>query len=401
MYRTHFILHVAKFAPKDRNIFPNLSKYCSRNLAQSPKPVTEPNEGANKKSAAIVKAYGEKLVIEEIKHPDPATHKLGKDDVVIQPKTSSLTFADLLMIQGKYQIKPDVPFVAGREVSGKILETGGDVKDFKKGDKIFAFLPNGGGFANTMILPQKNCFALPQNMDYKVASSLYTSYITAYLGLVYKGNLTSHDKVLVTGAGGAVGMAAVDICANAYKTKVIGVTSSPEKSEAIRQKGAFATIELSNLYKTSVNAESEKKKVNGKIIESPIKQKVLALTDGKGVDLIYETLGGSIFEDCVKCLSFDGRLLIIGFSSGTIPSIQTNRLLLKNHTLIGFTMTNYYNQEPNTIFQESFQAISSYWEKSYIHPTIDPQSFDLSKINDAIEYLKHKKSIGKVIINLE
>ena len=241
------------------------------------------------------------LKVKEIDQPDP-----GPDEVCIKVHASGINFPDILIVEGKYQFKPKFPFSPGAETAGEIVSIGNNVKNFKIGQKVIA-MPGHGAFAEYCLSPAKKLIPLNKNIDYEIASILPMVYGTSAHALIQRGKLKKGETLLVHGAAGGVGLAAVEI-GKALGAKVIATASTDEKCQVAKDHGADEIINYSN---------------------GDFKDTVKSMTEGKGADVIYDPVGGDVFDQSLRCIAWEGRLLVIGFTSGRIPSAPANLALLK------------------------------------------------------------------------
>src|SRR5204862_7087961 len=270
--------------------------------------------------AVLCKQYGppESLVIEEL--PSPTA---GPGEVVVSVKAASLNFPDVLIIQNKYQFKPPLPFTPGSEMSGLVKEVGADVKGFKPGDRVIAFTTY-GAFAEEVKVDAGRLVPIPEGMDYNSAAAFLLTYGTSDHALRDRGALKAGETLLVLGAAGGVGIAAIEI-GKALGARVIACASSAEKLEVCRQHGADETIN----YATE-----------------DLRQRIKDLTDGKGIDVIYDSVGGPYTEPAFRSIAWRGRLLLIGFAAGEIPKLPLNLALLKGASIVGVFWGDFTRREP-------------------------------------------------------
>lgn len=299
------------------------------------------------------------------------------DEIVVSVKSCGINFADILICAGKYQVKVNPPFVAGVDFSGDVISVGSNVKTVAEGDRIVAMSNDGGGFGTRCKIDHRNVWKIPDSMDYKTASSFLISYATGLLALSRKACLKAGETVLVTAAAGGTGLAAVDIAANVFGAKVIGACGGEEKCELVKQKGAQYTIDY--------------KKEN-------IRDRIKEITEGKGINVVFDPVGGDLFIDCLKSLSYEGRILTIGYATGKIPQIPANLVLLKSASVIG-AWFGEYKQQNKEVFNETINDVIRLYAEGKINPHIG-QIFPLSQINEAFGYVLSRKSTGKVIVTM-
>jgi len=241
----------------------------------------------------------------------------GEGEVRLRLKACSINFPDLLMIQGKYQFKPDLPFSPGMEGSGIVTELGPGVDNVSVGDEVVAGLRI-GGFAEEVNAAAAACRPIPKGMDFVKAAAYPAAYLTAYVALVVRGNLTAGETLLVHGSTGGVGLAAVEV-GKLLGATVIATSASDEKLKTVKVRGADHVLNVTKGFR----------------------EKVKELTGGKGADVIYDPVGGDVFDESVRCIAWNGRLLIIGFTSGRIPSVPVNMPLIKGFSVVGVRAGEY------------------------------------------------------------
>jgi NADPH:quinone reductase len=304
----------------------------------------------------------------EVPTPEP---KSG--EVLVEIKAASLNFPDLLIVQNKYQFKPTPPFVPGSEYAGVIAAVGPDVKHLKPGDSV-ACLSGTGGFATHTIAPAAQCLPLPPGFPHADAAALIMIYATAHHGLVDRGQVKAGDAVLVLGAAGGVGTAAIQV-AKALGAHVIAAASSDEKCELCRSIGADATI----------NYSREK-----------LREAITAATGGRGPDVVYDPVGGDLAEPALRSLAWRGRYLVIGFASGTIPSLPLNLPLLKGTAIVGVFWGGFARQEPQAARTVLAELVRWYGEGK-IKPVID-QQLPMAELKAAYEYMGSRGVKGKLVM---
>jgi NADPH2:quinone reductase len=242
------------------------------------------------------------LALEERELPDP-----GPGEVKIRLRACAANFPDILMIQGKYQFKPELPFSPGMEGAGDVIAVGAGVEHVQPGDAVVANF-RCGGFAEEVIARAADVRLMPRGLDYNQAASYRVAYLTAYVALMLRGDLQGGETLLVHGATGGVGLAAVEV-GKLFDATVIGTGGSDEKLSVVTRMGADHVI----------NYQQAGGKLGG------FREKVLELTGGRGADVIYDPVGGDVFDESIRCIAWGGRLLVVGFTSGRIPSAPANR----------------------------------------------------------------------------
>jgi NADPH2:quinone reductase len=291
----------------------------------------------------------------------------------VEVRAAGCNFFDILMVQGKYQVKPAFPFVPGAEVAGVVRSVGEGVESFAKGDRVLASAGL-GGFAEIAVVPAASAFPMPEEMSFAEGAALPIIYPTAYAGLVFRAQLRAGETLLVHAAAGGVGLAAVQI-GKALGARVIATAGGADKLEVARRAGADLAIDYST----------------GSWVEA-VKQ----ATGGRGADVIYDPVGGEIFEGSLKCIAWNGRLLVIGFAGGTIPEVKTNRILLKNISVVGVHWGAYATHEPERV-AEVFAGLAKLYESGQVRPLIFA-TYALDDVPKALEALGSRGSYGKVII---
>jgi NADPH2:quinone reductase len=316
---------------------------------------------------------GVSLVNKQIKEPGPK-------EVLVRVKASSVNFPDYLMTQGKYQHKPELPFGMGMEGSGIIEKLGSDVKDFNVSDEITFGALGQGAFSDYLILNERAIDIKPSNLSFSQAAAFQTAYLTAYVSLVRRGNLKKGENLLVHGATGGVGMAAVQL-GKYLGAKVIATGTSEEKLNVTKEWGA------DHIVLTHKEGQVE------------FREEVKDLTNGQGADVIYDPVGGDVFDHSIRCINWGGRILIVGFASGRIPELPINMALIKGFSVIGVRAGEYGRKNPEAGIENN-KAIRDICEKGHFNPYICKE-FSLDKAKDAVQYLSQRKLVGKVVITTD
>ena len=308
------------------------------------------------------------LAVREIAEP-----VLEPGQIVVDVRAAGCNFSDILMVQGRYQVKPPFPFVPGVEIAGVVRELGEGVEDFAVGDRVLA-APGVGGFAECAAVDAGGAFELPDAMSFEEGAALPIVYPTSYAGLVFRADLCAGDDLLVHAAAGGVGLAAVQI-GKALGARVIASAGDTEKCEIALRHGADAAID----YRAEDFVE-----------------RVLALTDGKGADVIYDPVGGDVSDRSLKCIAWNGRLVVVGFASGRVPEFKANRIMLKNIAITGLHWPAYATQDPERV-PIVFDALFELYAQGRIEPVVS-QRFPLDALPAALEALGSRKTYGKVIV---
>lgn len=320
--------------------------------------------------AMLVEEWGDPkdLVLREL--PDPAP---GPGQVAIDVRAIGCNFFDILIGQGKYQVRPPRPFAPGGEVAGVVCALGAGVRDLAVGDRVFAML-GWGGFASRCVAPAAATVRMPDGMSFEHGAAFGVVYQTSYFGLVLRAALQRGETLLVHAAAGGVGLAAVQIGA-ALGARVLATAGSAAKCEVARAHGAAAAFDASR---------------------DDWVEAVKAQTGGRGADVIYDPVGGEITDRSLKCLAFEGRLLVIGFASGSIPSVQLNRVLLKNIAIVGLHWGAYRQHAPEKI-PPAMAALFALYAAGQVTPLVSSQ-YPLARAADALEEIASRRSVGKVLL---
>ena len=313
----------------------------------------------------------EKLVLKDIDPPP-----LSAGQVRLQVSVAAVTFVDLLMPRGKYQIKPDLPFTPGSHAAGEVIEVADGVTSIKVGDRIYGFAA-WGALADEMIVDESACFVLPDGVDNEVGAAYGNGYATSFYALRDRGKLQPGETLLVHGAGGGVGLAAVDL-ARAMGARVIATARGAEKASVLKTYGVEAVIDYT---------------------DGPFKDQVNALTDGAGADVIYDPVGGDVFDQSLRCINWDGRLLVIGFAGGTIPQAPANLPLLKSCSVVGVSLGGYRQRAPTAV-REMHGALLSWIAEGRIKPRVASR-FPVAKTKEALQAMEKRETIGRVIVTFD
>lgn len=317
----------------------------------------------------------EDLRLEEVPAPDlAATHPDGTG-VLITVAAAALNFADSLMIAGRYQEKPAFPFSPGLEVSGTVAAVGPAVRHVGPGDRVMAVL-NHGGFAEQAVAAAGDVFAIPDDLDFATAAGVPIVYGTAFGGLVWRAALRPGETLMVHGAAGGAGLAAVEV-GKALGARVIATAGGPEKVALARAHGADDGID----YKT------EDIRARGK-----------ALTGGRGADVVFDPVGGSAFEASLRCIAWEGRIVVVGFAGGDVPQVPANILLVKNCAVLGLYWGAYRRHDPDLV-ADSFREMLPWIADGRLRPHVS-RRFPLEAAAAALNFLLARKSTGKVVLEI-
>lgn len=303
--------------------------------------------------------------------PEPV---LEPGALFVDVKAAGCNFFDTLICRGRYQVKPSLPFVPGGEVAGVIREVGEDASGFRVGDRVCCALGSTGGYAERVVVPATHAWKIPDAMSFAEGAALPIVYPTSYAGLVYRAALAPGETLLVHAAAGGVGTAAVQI-GRALGARVIATAGGEEKLAVARAAGAELAID----YRREDFAK-----------------RVMEATGGRGADVVYDSVGGEVFDRSLKCIAWNGRLLVIGFASGTIPTPRLNRVLLKNIALVGLHWPAYFENEPERVGQ-TFQALFDLYDQGAIRPLVH-RRYPLERAAEALTELASRGTTGKVVL---
>ena len=318
--------------------------------------------------AALCKEFGTppKLKVDNIDVPT-----LGKGEVRIEVHACGINFADVLIVQGKYQVKPPLPFVPGGEVAGVVSEIAPDVTNFELGQRVLG-MSSQGGFAEEVVVDARRVSGIPDVMDFKTGASFAVTYGTAHLALDHRAHLTSGETLLVLGASGGVGLTAVEI-GKAMGATVIGAASTAEKLKIVRDHGADHLINY---------------------VEDDLRERVKEIVGG--IDVVYDPVGGEPFLQALRCMNWEGRIIVIGFAGGTIQKIPANYLLLKNCAAVGAYWGPYMDKKPKVLLR-SLSTLIDWFEAGRLAPHISA-SYPLENADAALALLYERKATGKVVL---
>ena len=298
--------------------------------------------------------------------------EVGKGEVLVRVSAASVNFPDLLMSQGKYQMKPELPFTQGMECAGIVEAVGEGVTEFAPGDRVVGGNKT-GAFAEHAVLPAAGLSRVPETMELAEAAAYPAAYLTAYVALVRRANLQAGETLLVHGASGGVGMAAVDV-GKLLGATVIATSASDKKLDTVLSHGADYVINVSQGFR----------------------DKVKTLTAGRGADVIFDPVGGDVFDESVRCIAFDGRLLVVGFTSGRIPEVKVNMPLIKGFSVVSVRAGEYGRRFPQR-GKENMEAIWKWAAEGKTRPRIHAE-LPLEEWREAYRLLTDREVVGKVVL---
>jgi len=319
--------------------------------------------------AVLCRGWGalEDLTLGDVPAPTPAA-----GEILIAVKATGVNYADAIMVAGRHQTRPPLPFSPGIETAGLVAACGEGVTRFRPGDRVMALLPY-GGLAELVVTLEADAFAIPAGMSWEDAGAFPVSYLSSAVALRWEGRLEPGETLLVLGAGGGVGLPAVEI-GKAMGARVIAAASTPEKLAAARARGADDTV----------NYETEK-----------LTERVMALTDGKGADVCFDPVGGDLFDAALSSLGWGGRILLIGFVGG-VPQIPANRLLVKNRAALGCSLRYFRWHAPDKL-RASVEDLMRWYGEGKLRPCVTHR-LPLERSVEAIRLLTDRKAHGKIVV---
>ena len=320
--------------------------------------------------AVLCKAFGEpgSLVVEEVAAPP-----LRPGSARVAVHAAGVNFGDTLMVAGTYQEKPPFPFTPGFEIGGEVIEVAADVTGLKPGDRVMGTLPH-GGYADEAVVAAADLTPIPAAMDYAVAAGFPVAYGTSHGALDWRARLHPGETLLVHGAAGGVGITAVEI-GKAMGATVIATAGGAAKLAIAGRHGADHLIDYSR---------------------EDIRVRVKALTDGRGVDVVYDPVGGDAFDASLRSIAWEGRIVVIGFAGGNVPQIPANLVLVKNCDIIGFYWGSYRKRKP-ALVRDSYQQLFRWFGEGKLKPHVS-ERFDLADVAEAFRALRTRRSTGKVVL---
>ena len=300
--------------------------------------------------------------------PEP---EAKKGDIVIEAEAIGVNFPDGLLVQGLYQLRPQTPFVPGMETAGKVVAVGEGVTGFAVGDRAAAMMPF-GGYAERVAVPALSAMKLPEGMPADHACALLVGFSTSRYALKQRADLKTGETLCVLGAAGLTGLAAIQI-GKAMGARVIAVASSEEKRAIARENGADEVLGYENL-----------------------KDELKRVTDGKGVDVAFDPVGGEAFDVLSRSMAWGGRLLVIGFASGTIPKLPVNLTLVKGYSLVGVFWGDFTRREP-AVFADNMRELFGWYASGTVKPVVE-KTYPLERAADALNHIHGRKATGKIVL---
>ncbi len=324
--------------------------------------------------AVVVREFGtpESLSIEQVEASEP-----GSDEVLVEVEAVGVNFVDLLVIGGTYQFLPPRPFTPGKLPAGRVIAIGDNVKRFAVGDRVLTTAEQ-GGYAEQAVALAEHCYRIPDSMSFTDAAAMALAFDTAWFALHERGRLRAGETVLVLGATGAVGLAAIQL-AKAFGARVIAGVSSMSKASIVTVAGADGVVDLS--------AEN---------LRDGLREQVRALTDGRGADVVIDSLGDRFFAAALRAMAWSGRLVVVGFAAGEIPSVKVNYLMVKNIEVSGLQVSDYRKRVP-TRMRECFEEIFALYEQGAVRPP----SVSVRPLDDfaqALAEIRDRKSKDRIVL---
>jgi NADPH2:quinone reductase len=312
------------------------------------------------------------LSLDDVPEPGTSHPMTGAEGVVVDVRAAGVSFPEVLQTRGEYQIKPPLPFVPGSEVAG-VVRSAPEGAGVRAGDRVAAFCML-GGFAEVAVAPEFLTFALPESLDFAQGAGLILNYHTAYFALVLRGRLEEGESVLVHGAAGGVGTASIQV-AKGLGCRVIAVVSSDEKERVAREAGADEVLRSDGSWKDEAKEAS-----------------------GGGVDVVLDPVGGDRFTDSLRSLGEGGRVVVVGFTGGSIPEVKVNRLLLNNTEVIGAGWGAYVLAKPE-VNRQIGEGVLALAEKGFVAPIVGAR-FPLERAGEALQLIDDRGALGKVVLEL-
>ena len=320
--------------------------------------------------AIMCREHGDLSVLKLEEIPDPVA---GPGQALVRIRACGINFADSIMAAGRYQNQPELPFIPGSEIAGDIVALGDGAGDFSVGDRVMG-LPGRGGYAELVAVNVNRLTRLPDGLSYEQAASFAVTYGTSHIALGHRARLKPGETLLVHGAAGGVGLTAVEL-GKIMGARVIATAGGPDKLDIARAAGADEAIDY---------------------LAEDIRDRVKALTGGRGADVVYDPVGGDVFDASLRCVAFEGRILIIGFAGGRVPQIPANHVMVKNVDIIGVNRPAYDVLAPD-VARRSQEELLRWLAEGRIKPLVS-KTFPLERAVEGLESVVTRKSTGKVVI---
>ncbi len=324
--------------------------------------------------AVVVREFGSyrNAVIEECPAPAP-----GDFDVLVDASHVGVNYPDLLMIAGRHPVRPTLPFTPGMEFAGTVAAVGKEVSEVAVGDRVAGEVDY-GAYATQVVVPEENCYRIPDDMSFEHAAALGLAYQTAHFALSDRAHMSAGERVLINGAAGGVGLAAVQLVKALGATAIAGVRSD-DQTEVVKAAGADHVVDLA--------ADN---------LNESLRERVMEITNDHGADVILDPVGGDVFDASLRALAFSGRLVVVGFASGRIPSVEANILVLRNISVIGLQWRQYRLREPDWVRRIQHEMYGLY-QQGRLTPRL-MQIHPMERFADALEAIEAGRVHGKVVL---
>jgi len=327
--------------------------------------------------ALVVSEHGpiENVALADVPAPHP-----GPGEVLIDVRAASVNFPDILVINGTYQKLPARPFVPGKDLSGVVAAVGEGVTLVKAGERVMAQTEH-GAYAERCVVPEQNCFAMPARMSFEEGAAMGLVYLTAHFALVERAGCKAGETVLVTGAAGGVGLAAVQV-AKALGAGVVAAVSSAEKAAVAKASGA------DHVVRTDVPD-----------LREALRREVFDAVGRRGVDIVVDPVGGDVFDASLRAVAWCGRVVIVGFAAGRIPEVKAGLILVKNISVIGLQISDYRDREPAKV-RRAQAELCAFYEQGKVQPRVMAR-FPLREHGAALAAVRDRKALGKVVLVMQ
>lgn len=324
--------------------------------------------------AVVLTEYGSLDDLKLTEFPDPVP---GPDDIIVDVRATAVNYVDLVLIGGTYQFRHDVPFVPGKGPAGVVSAVGPNVSDFAPGDRVLAMAEQ-GGYAELTPIHRNNCYRLPDALSFTDAASMALVYDTAWFSLVERGRFEEGESVLILGASGGVGLAAIQLVKALGGTALAGI-ANPDKADLVRDAGADHIVDLA-----------------ANDLRNSLRDQVFAVTDGRGADVVIDPLGDDIFDAAIRVVAWRGRMVVIGFAAGRIPTLKANYLLVKNIDVGGLQISDYRRRRPD-LTAKCFKQIFQLYEEGRITP-LPAEMMPLSEFAEGLRKVQNRSVRGRIVL---
>jgi NADPH2:quinone reductase len=304
--------------------------------------------------------------------------RVSTGEVLVRVHAAGVSFVDLLVIEGKYQVKPPLPFCPGKEAAGVVVELGEGVKDLAVGDRVMVLVEQ-GAFAQYVLAKQHQCFVLPDKMNFTIGATFGLSYQTAHFAIRDRARTKSDDTIFVTGAGSGVGLATVEL-GKAFGNKVLAGVSSSSKGERAKAAGADEIVDLSSV-----------------LDRNSVRDQVHQYTGGAGANVVIDVIGGNVFDSAIRSVAWRGRIVVVGFAAGRIPTIKANYLLLKNIEATGLDWSDYPVNAPKLVM-EAQDEIFKLFKSNKIGSHVD-RIMPFTNFSEAVRLIQDRKVKGRIALS--